>query len=147
LVDREVFDRRLSRLEGVLRDLRQLAVTDRTTFLSDRGLQAQAERWLYLAAECALDLAHHLISDRGWKTPASYREAFQILGSEGVLQPVLAETMERWAGLRNVLAHLYLDVDQGRLHEILTGELDSLEEYSAALSRTVAGEAAEGDAP
>jgi uncharacterized protein YutE (UPF0331/DUF86 family) len=54
--------------------------------------------------------------------------------------------MERWAGLRNVLAHLYLDVDHGRLHQILTSELGSLEEYAAALSRTVAGEAPRRDA-
>jgi uncharacterized protein YutE (UPF0331/DUF86 family) len=73
LVDRDVFDRRLGKLEELLRDLRRLAAIDRTRFLSDHGLQAQAERWLQLAAECALDLAHHLIAERGWKAPASDR--------------------------------------------------------------------------
>ncbi|MGH7337257.1 MAG: DUF86 domain-containing protein, partial [Myxococcota bacterium] len=63
----------------MLRDLRSLPANERARFLADRGLQAQAERWLQLAAECAIDLAHHLIADRGWKTPASYREAFEIL--------------------------------------------------------------------
>jgi uncharacterized protein YutE (UPF0331/DUF86 family) len=134
LVDREVFDRRLAKLEEPLRDLRSLAATERTRFLADRGLQAQAERWLQLAAECALDLAHHLIAERGWKTPATYREAFEILSAEGVLEGELAGQMQRWAGLRNVLTHLYLQVDHRRLHEILTGELDQLERYAAALS-------------
>jgi uncharacterized protein YutE (UPF0331/DUF86 family) len=135
LVDREVFDRRLGKLEELLRDLRALARTERATFLSDRGLQAQAERWLYLASECAIDLAHHLIAERGWKTPATYREAFEVLGAERVLDARLAERMQGWAGLRNVLAHLYLAVDHARLHEILTCELDELERYAAALSR------------
>jgi uncharacterized protein YutE (UPF0331/DUF86 family) len=94
-----------------------------------------AERWLYVAAECALDLTHHLISARGWKTPSTYREAFRILASEKVLQPDLAAAMEGWAGLRNVLAHLYLDVDHARLHRILTSELDVLERFAAALAR------------
>jgi uncharacterized protein YutE (UPF0331/DUF86 family) len=94
LVDREVFDRRLGKLEELLRDLRRLSASDRTLFLTDRGLQAQAERWLQLAAECALDLAHHLIADRGWKTPATYREAFEILRAEGVLDTRLSEQMQ-----------------------------------------------------
>lgn len=137
MVDREVFDRRLSRMEELLRDLRALSATPRDTFLRDRGLQAQAERWLQLAAECALDLAHHLIADRGWKTPESYREAFEILRAEGVLDASLADAMQGWAGLRNLLTHLYLEVDHARIHEILCGELDPLERYAASLSRVI----------
>jgi uncharacterized protein YutE (UPF0331/DUF86 family) len=135
LVDRELFDRRLGKLEELLRNLRSLARTDRELFLADKGLRAQAERWLQLAAECALDLAHHLIAERGWKTPATYREAFEVLRAEGVLDAALTEQMQGWAGLRNVLTHLYLDVDHGRLYEILRGDLDQLERYAAALSR------------
>lgn len=137
MVDREVFDRRVGKLEELLRDLRRLAATDRATFLSDRGLQAQAERWLQLAAECALDLAHHLIADRGWKTPGTYREAFEILRAEGVLDAELADQMQGWAGLRNVLTHVYLDVDHTRLHEILTRELGQLQLYATTLHRVL----------
>jgi uncharacterized protein YutE (UPF0331/DUF86 family) len=140
LVDREVFDLRLAKLEALLRDLRSLARHERAAFLADRGVQAQAERWLQLAAECALDLAHHLIADRGWKTPSSYREAFEILRAEGVLDAELAQQMQGWAGLRNVLAHLYLEVDHARLYQILHGELDPLERYASALVRALRAE-------
>jgi len=40
LVDRDVFDRRLAKLEALLRDLRELARVERERFLADRGLQA-----------------------------------------------------------------------------------------------------------
>jgi hypothetical protein len=49
LVDRDAFDRRLAKLEELLGDLRRIAPRrpeDRNAFLVDRGLQAQAERWL-----------------------------------------------------------------------------------------------------
>jgi uncharacterized protein YutE (UPF0331/DUF86 family) len=137
LVDREVFERRLARLETLLRDLRRLAGTERSAYLADRGLQAQAERWLHLAAECALDLAHHLISDRGWRTPDSYRDAFRVLQEEGVLGTELLRSMEGWAGLRNVLVHVYLDVDHGRLYDILREDLDGLADFARALARAV----------
>jgi hypothetical protein len=71
-------------------DLRRLASLARQEYLQSRERQAQAERWLQLAAECCLDLAHHLIAERGWATPSTYREAFQTLRSEGVLDADLA---------------------------------------------------------
>jgi uncharacterized protein YutE (UPF0331/DUF86 family) len=137
LVDRETFDRRLAKLEQLLRDLRGFATVDEGAFLRDRGLQAQAERWLHLAAECCVDLAHHLIADRGWRTPATYREAFEILRDEGVLRAELAAQMSGWAGLRNVLVHLYLDVDHALLHRVITLELDQLEQYARSLATFV----------
>jgi uncharacterized protein YutE (UPF0331/DUF86 family) len=133
LVDREVFDRRLARLEELLRNLRALAEVGRVRFLDEVGLQAEAERWLHLAAECSLDLAHHLIADRGWKTPSTYRETFEVLEREDVLGPELARQMEAWAGLRNILVHMYLEVDHERLWVFLTEELHQLEDYARAL--------------
>jgi uncharacterized protein YutE (UPF0331/DUF86 family) len=137
LVDRETFDRRLAKLEELLAKLRALGATPRSTYLESEGLRAQSERWLQLAAECSLDLAHQLIAERGWKTPATYREAFEILRSERVLDADLASDMQGWAGLRNILTHLYLDIDHERLHEILVSELDQLERYAAALARAL----------
>ncbi len=135
MVDREVFDRRLGKLEELLRELRRLAAVPREDYLSDRSLQAQAERWLHLASECAIDLANHLIADRGWRAPGTYRDAFRVLREEGVLSEELAIGMEGWAGLRNVLVHVYLDVDHERIREILERDLDRLEEFSAAVAR------------
>jgi uncharacterized protein YutE (UPF0331/DUF86 family) len=135
LVDRDTLDRRLAKLEQLVRDLRALAATPRDLYLRDRGRQAQAERWLQIAVECTLDLANHLIADRGWQTPATYREAFAILEREGVLRPELAAHMQGWAGLRNLLTHLYLDIDHERVYAVLTEELDDLVHYAASIVR------------
>ena len=143
MVDREVFDLRLARLEDLLRRLRRLAAVDRATFLTDPAVQAQAERWLQVAGEVCLDLAQHLIASRGWRTPATYREAFQVLASEGVLSPELAGQMEGWAGLRNILVHLYLEIDHGKLFQILSEDLEQIEAYAQALSQILRDEAGE----
>ena len=134
MVDPEVFERRLGRLEELLRDLRVLTTVEQARFLADKGLQAQAERWTHLAIECCLDLANHLIADKGWPSPATYRESFERLQVHGVIDAGLATHMARWAGLRNILVHLYLDVDHQRLYEILTKELDQLEAFGKAMA-------------
>lgn len=139
MVDREVFERRLAKLEQLLRDLRTLAATPEARYLQDRGLQAQAERWLQLAAECVLDIAHHLIADRGWRTPASYRDAIRVLAEVRVLDAPLASQLETWAGLRNILVHLYLDVDHAIVFHILQTDLDQLEAFARSAARAAEG--------
>ncbi len=139
MVDRSVFERRLTKLEQLLTDLRPLAEMDRAEFLANHQVQSLAERWLHLAAECCLDLANHLIADCGWSSPATNRESFQTLGRHGVLTDELAEQMVGWAGLRNVLTHLYLDIDHEILFEVLEEDLGQLESYATAVAREAFG--------
>ena len=133
MVDRNVFERRLGKLEELLAKLRPVAEIDRGEYLADDTTQSLVERWLHLAMECALDLAHHLIASNGWPSPSTYRETFQVLAKHGVLTAELAAQMEGWAGMRNVLVHLYLEIDQGLVFDALL-ELDQLESFAAAIA-------------
>jgi len=137
LVDREVLDRRLARIEELLTRLGRLAGVPREEYMRDPGLQAQSERWLQLCAESVLDVAAHVIADSGLRTPTTYRESFQILAESGVLEEALAKQMERWAGLRNVLVHLYLEVDHDILFDILQNDLGQVQAFVHAVVRSV----------
>jgi uncharacterized protein YutE (UPF0331/DUF86 family) len=53
-----------------------------------------------------------------------------------VIDESLAASMAGWAGLRNVLTHLYLQVDHARIAEVLASELDQLDAFAAAVART-----------
>jgi uncharacterized protein YutE (UPF0331/DUF86 family) len=134
LVDHNVFERRLRKLEELLGELRSLAKLDRETYLADSVSKTLAERWLQLLVECSLDIAHHLIADFGWPSPSTYRETFQILAEHGVLKPELAKSLEGWAGFRNVLVHLYLDIDHEVVFDILSEELDQIEAFARAVA-------------
>jgi len=49
----------------------------------------------------------------------------------------LASQLVGWAGLRNVLVHVYLDIDHERIFEILQSDLDQLQRFAEAVARTV----------
>ena len=53
-----------------------------------------------------------------------------------MLTPDLSRRMQGWARLRNVVTHP-LEIDHQRVYAVLTGELDALETYAAALSRAL----------
>jgi uncharacterized protein YutE (UPF0331/DUF86 family) len=91
VVEAEIFDRRLERLEQTIADLRGIATMPAKALVADRALQAQAERWTQVAVEASIDLANHLIAARGWTTPATYRDAFRILAQHGVIDDAAAQ--------------------------------------------------------
>jgi uncharacterized protein YutE (UPF0331/DUF86 family) len=92
---------------------------------------------LELAAQCAVDLALEMVTRRGLGAPQSYREAFALLGRAGVLDAGLASDLESWAGLRNVLVHVYTALDLDRIHQALA-QTAGLRSFHALAARETA---------
>lgn len=140
MVDAEVLRRRLQKLEELLLGLSSLRDVPRSNFLTDRREQAVAERWLHLAAECVLDIAHHIISARGWREPRSFRDTIEVLVEQGVLGLALGQELALMAGLRNVLVHLYLDVDHSIVRDVIETRLDVFRDFAAAVQKLMLDE-------
>jgi len=132
VVDPDVMRRRIDALARYVARLEAFRTTARDAFARDEDQHQLAERYLHLAVESTLDIAHHLIADRNLPTPDTYRDAFATLGREGLIDAPLAKRMQGWAGLRNVLVHAYLDVDHGLVWDAIQGELDDLRAYARA---------------
>ncbi len=133
MADEVTIEYRLAKLDEVLKYLRELSRVDREKFLSDPAMQAQVERWLHVASQCVIDTAHHLVATRGWKTPRTYLEAFGVLKEKHILPPELADQMEKWGVLRDQLAYEYLHVDPQVVFSVLSGDLDHLSNFAAAV--------------
>ncbi|MBI2896769.1 MAG: DUF86 domain-containing protein [Deltaproteobacteria bacterium] len=86
-------------------------------------------RALELVAQCCLDLAMELVAKRGLGVPDSYRDAFARLAQVGLISAEQATALQVWAGLRNVLAHLYAEVDLDRLYAAMTEDRAVLRQF------------------
>jgi len=93
VVDAEVFRRRIDALLGYLSRPEPFADVDREAFAADPDRHHLAERYLHLAVESALDIANHVIADRGYEAPETYRDAFSILGTHAVVSDDLARRL------------------------------------------------------
>ena len=60
--------------------------------------------------QVAVDLVANLVVEQG-SSPVSYREVFREAGRVGVIPTDLATRLADVAGLRNVLVHMYEDID------------------------------------
>lgn len=135
MVDQDVLSARLSALESYLAELRSFRDTGREEFVREPGLHALAERYLHLAAEAVADAAHHVIADEGYRQPANYKDAIEVLREEGLIEDELAERLQDWMGFRHVLVHLYLKIDHGRSWTAIQEDLGDLERFAAAMGR------------
>ncbi len=113
MADPHVIVSRLSALDGYRAKLESFLQYSREDFLADEDVHQLAERNLHLACECMLDLAQHIVSDQGFRQPKDYKDMMAVLHEEGVLDHELAEELKGWMGFRNVLVHLYLEIDHG----------------------------------
>lgn len=130
---------KLDLLERMLRRLAAYAKTvTRDQLENDLDCWLMVSRAMELAAQCCVDLAMTMIAKRGLAIPDSYREAFARLAEAGLIDAGQASALQGWAGLRNVLAHMYATIDLDRLHAALTSDLTPLREFAQLAARDLA---------
>ena len=121
--------KRFKRAVARLRSLKERYTVDR--LLADDDALDILENNARIAVEALLDVGRFVIASQGWEEPSSYREVARILEVHGVLTPSEAKLLSGLAGLRNVIVHMYAEVD----YEMLAGILNLLDDIEALMSR------------
>ncbi len=99
-------------------------------FLEDRALAPASERHFQVAIQAALDIGAVILTEEGVKTPENYRDIFPRLADIDVLPVDFANKLVGMAKFRNVLVHLYLEIDPGQVYHYLQHDLGDLERFA-----------------
>jgi uncharacterized protein YutE (UPF0331/DUF86 family) len=108
----EVILRKLEMLRRLHADLEPFAEAPLAAVIAEHY---KVERILELLATAAADLLQHLLAERGI-VAASYRDAFRQAGAAGLITVELAGQLDGAAAMRNVLVHLYEEIDYEVVH-------------------------------
>lgn len=133
----------LQNLDRYVGYLRELAALPKSELLSDYVKAGSVRYYLQVAVASCLDAANHLIARRGLRSPTDYADAFAVLEEGGIVPPDFVPTLQQMARFRNRLVHLYWDVDDELLYEILTNELDDFQRFRECAERAMVEDAAE----
>jgi uncharacterized protein YutE (UPF0331/DUF86 family)/predicted nucleotidyltransferase len=135
VVDHAGVVRRLDDLNAAIGHLQAADAADEASLRSQALLRAATERWMQIAIESCIDLAFHVLADRGLPAPPSGRAAFGALAMQGVLEVALAERLGNAVSMRNVLVHDYVAVDLSILARAVREDLVDLESFASAIGR------------
>ena len=105
---------------------------------ADFAIMGGVQHYLLLAIETVIDLGSHVISSEGYPPPSSYSDVFRVLAEEKVVPPELVDRLMAMARFRNVLVHLYAEVDEERVLQILRGSLGDLDAFVKSLQERFA---------
>jgi uncharacterized protein YutE (UPF0331/DUF86 family) len=84
---------------------------------------------MLVSIQSAIDISSYLISQNGLKRPETYRETFDLLGQSGTISEELAAELSDLAGFRNVLVHVYWDLNLDEIYSILQNDLKTLKSF------------------
>jgi len=133
VVDKTLILRKLAELEEYLGQLKEYANVTIEQYSRDWKVQRVVERTLQIMIEICVDIAGHIISDKGYRVPTTYADTFRVLYENDMLNKELFETMEKMAKFRNIIVHRYDKVDTEIVVGILKKDLNDFSAYKDAI--------------
>lgn len=130
MVDRDLVAAKLSELAERISRVRLHRPASAGALETDRDAADLVAFNLMLAVQSCLDLASHLIADEGWPPATDLAGSFRRLHEHAVLDADTAAALGRAAGLRNVVAHVYTEIDAELLFTAASSGLDDLERFA-----------------
>ena len=67
------------------------------------------------------------------RKPATYRETFEILKEADFISVRQSELLSGLAGFRNVLVHIYWNLDIDEIYSVLQKDLEPLKEFKKTI--------------
>ncbi|MEM3587709.1 MAG: DUF86 domain-containing protein, partial [Candidatus Jordarchaeaceae archaeon] len=97
--------------------------------IRDRDKRNMVLHAMLVSIQSAIDIANHIIADKGLRKPLTYRQAFEILSESNIIPVDLANNLSDLAGFRNMLVHIYWSLDFNKVYSILQNDMGFLKEF------------------
>ncbi|MGC9523692.1 MAG: type VII toxin-antitoxin system HepT family RNase toxin [Anaerolineae bacterium] len=128
-----LIQQRFDDIQASVERLEAIAKMDREAFLADQDMLDIASYRLLVAIEAAIQLCFHVSAHRAHRAPETYAECFGILAEAGILPADLSRNLQQMARFRNMLVHIYWDVEYERIYAMLQENLDDLRAFVGAI--------------
>lgn len=93
---------------------------------------------LQRTCEAAIDLAMHVIAERGMGIPQSSRNAFEILEQHQIIDSSLSGRMKAMVGFRNIAVHDYQALQLEIIQAIIENHLEDFHVFALKIKALVA---------
>lgn len=129
MIDSDLVRRKLSRLNMYLDKLKPIANHTFNEYLADFYMKTSAERLIQLIVECASNINSHVVIESEQRPPEDYTSSFIKAADAGLITHELANKLKGSGGMRNIIVHEYMDIDDKKIYEILPIAISDYKEY------------------
>ncbi len=118
-----------SEIHSSLERLEELRRLPKDAFFSDPHKISSAKYNFIVAIEGAVDLCNHVIAKNAFRTPEDYADTFKVMRERGAFDAAFTENLVRMARFRNRLVHIYWEVDNDELYNILQSRIEDIRQF------------------
>jgi uncharacterized protein YutE (UPF0331/DUF86 family) len=137
LVEPEVIENKIKKLQEFLERLLKLVNIDKQNFLSDFRNTDSAKYLLQVSIECCLDIATHIIASEKFRSPNDYADSFRVLHERGIIPDELIGRLEEMAKFRNRLVHIYWEINDDLIYEIIRNNRNDFNLFIQAILKLI----------
>ena len=135
LYDQEKMVRLVSELRMSVGRLRELAKLTQEDFLNDPDKIGSSKYHFIVAIESCIDMCNHIIARNGYRVPEDYADTFQVMAEAGAFATDFSDDLRNMARFRNRLVHLYWQVDDKQVFEIIRNRLNDFKKFLDSIFR------------
>ncbi len=129
MISSEVINAMIDLIDENLRLIEEIRSQGFDSFSSSfKDIQA-AKHSLQEAIETCLDIGSHIIAEKGFRRPEDYKDIYNVLEEEGIIDPVLSAKLQEMAQFRNLLVHRYCKIDTKRIFIIMSEDVNDIREF------------------
>lgn len=136
MVDESRILHNLQAITDSLSKLEELAQMGGDVFLTDFRSIDSAKYNLQTSIEAMIDICNHIISRKRLRVPATNVESFEVVSEAGLLPADALPVYRSMARFRNRIVHMYDDVDDSQIHEMLQTRLDDIRTFVQHVANT-----------
>ena len=126
----DVRKQKLDSLSRCLQRLQDKTPSSVEMLEKDVDLQDIVTLNLERVVQISVDIATHLISEKGWTPiPATMAAAFDVLLQQKLITPELKDRLKKSVGFRNIAVHEYDKVNWAIVYRILKDHLKDFREF------------------
>ena len=132
-LDSAIVERKLDFIRKALKDVKEIVENGKDAYLKDHRTQLVMERLIERIVEPAVDLSNHILRKQFSEVAPTYREAFLHLSKHGILANELSKQLAPFAGLRNLIAHQYEEIDHEKVFHAAEESLSVFVEFIGSI--------------
>lgn len=138
--DKERLIRHIDFLERELKDFLQIKVLSWKEYQRDSVKRRNVERWIENIINSAIDISKVILAIENMLIPQTYREILHDLGATPYFNEEFSSKLSRWAKLRNIVAHEYLDIRWENIKEFINNAEPIFEKFVKVVKSQVIGD-------
>jgi uncharacterized protein YutE (UPF0331/DUF86 family) len=119
MIDKQKIESLFKEFDTYLEELKQLSLLTEEEYLSSSRNIYSGRYLLQISIETCINIGNHIISRQELGIPKDYADTFRILVDKKIISESLLEKLILMTRFRNRVVHLYWDVDDKLVLEIM----------------------------